>query len=523
MENESKPVGSKRMEILQQSLAKKQTAFDNKLQAHFDDVQSANGQPLNDKRNGQATMSRWERQNENLRTLQKSIEKTEAAIEREQRKIDHVARTPIPEFLKPMLEAGEITQWRKYPNRFFVPGVEKARIVWHEDKQEFGYSHLQGVKGEQYAKFRDTYNHIRALHKQESEKTLKTNSVENPAQNDVADKARQSALSDNVSDRLFASAGTPGDTPAKPHYSEKIIDRLAESYGWQKEDARTASAILDGAADGGSLNPEGRLKVSARFDETGRYLSLERGWDTLLDIDARDVRTDAAAALINDCAQSLRYADKPFDRDLIEMRLYGMNLYYSAQQSPEAAAEAREALPPTHHCTPEQFEKTARAVPSDTARRWEVRWPEVSGHGYSYAFSDAATAAEAVRDAHYGQINNSLYLATGGGGFTPMPEKMPTQEVLAHYPDLVKKYLPQHQSLEDKYQAARTAYVKQTVLMKGAHRERRNLLEQQMESLIKGLPEQTQMQARTNFYVSQLGGQDKPEPQQQQGEIQFDR
>lgn len=45
MENESKPAGSKRMEILQQSLAKKQTAFDNKLQAHFEDMQSANGQP----------------------------------------------------------------------------------------------------------------------------------------------------------------------------------------------------------------------------------------------------------------------------------------------------------------------------------------------------------------------------------------------------------------------------------------------------------------------------------------------
>ncbi|UOO76513.1 hypothetical protein LVJ85_10955 [Neisseria sp. Dent CA1/247] len=196
MENESKPAGSKRMDILQQSLAKKQTAFDNKLQAHFDDVQSANGQPLNDKRNGQATMNRWERQNESLLTLQKSIEKTEAAIEREQRKIDHVARTLIPEFLKPMLEAGEITQWRKYPNRFFVPGVEKARIVWHEDKQEFGYSHLQGVKGGQYAKFRDTYNHIRALHKQEREKTLKINNVENPVQDTVVDKARQSALSD---------------------------------------------------------------------------------------------------------------------------------------------------------------------------------------------------------------------------------------------------------------------------------------------------------------------------------------
>ncbi|OSI07419.1 Uncharacterised protein [Neisseria animaloris] len=68
MENESKPAGSKRMEVLQQSLTKKQTAFDNKLQAHFDDVQSANGQPLNDKRNGQATMNRWKKPSEIAQT-----------------------------------------------------------------------------------------------------------------------------------------------------------------------------------------------------------------------------------------------------------------------------------------------------------------------------------------------------------------------------------------------------------------------------------------------------------------------
>ncbi|WP_054617821.1 hypothetical protein [Neisseria sp. 83E34] len=79
-----------------------------------------------------------------------------------------------------MLEAGEITQWRKYPNRFFVTGVEKARIVWHEDKEEFNYNHLQGVKGEQYAKFRDTYNHIHALHRPEREQTPTTNGMQNP-------------------------------------------------------------------------------------------------------------------------------------------------------------------------------------------------------------------------------------------------------------------------------------------------------------------------------------------------------
>ena len=524
-ENERKPAGSRRLEILQQSLAKKQAAFDDKIQAHFDDVRSANGQPLNDKRNGQATMNRWERQNDSLRTLQKSIEKTEAAIEREQLKIDHVARTPIPEFLKPMLEAGEITQWRKYPNRFFVPGVEKARIIWYEKDQEFGYSHLEGVKGEQFAKFRDTYNHIRALHRQERQKGSPSAETAEPekAAAPSAQTPENTAAPITPSEQVPAAGSVE---PPEPHYSEKIIGRLAESHGWHKEDGKTASKTIEGSG-GGMLNPEGRLKVYARFDDNGRYLSLVRGFDTLVDMDARGIRPEAAAALLDDCAQMLRYSDKPFDRGLIEMRLYGMNLYYSAQQSPEAAVEAREALLPPHHCTPEQFDKTARAVPSDTARRWEIRWPEISEYGYSHAFSDAATAAEAVRDVHYGQINNTLYLATGGvGGFAPVPEKMPTQEVLAHYPDLAKQYLPQLQSPEDKYQAARDAYVKQTVLLPPAQKSRRNLLESQMEALIKGLPEQTQMQARANFYISQVSGQMQQKadkPTLGQGEIEFDR
>ena len=75
-DNENKqPAGSRRMKILQQSLVKKQAAFDQRLQNHFDDVRSANGQPLNDKRNGQATLNRWERQNDGLRTADKEIEK----------------------------------------------------------------------------------------------------------------------------------------------------------------------------------------------------------------------------------------------------------------------------------------------------------------------------------------------------------------------------------------------------------------------------------------------------------------
>ena len=76
-----------RLYILKASLQKKQAKFNEKLNEHFTDVKSTNGQPLNDKRNGAATMNRWNRQNDVLSNIKKEIEKTEHAIEREESKI----------------------------------------------------------------------------------------------------------------------------------------------------------------------------------------------------------------------------------------------------------------------------------------------------------------------------------------------------------------------------------------------------------------------------------------------------
>ena len=70
---------SNRLEILKNSLLKKEQQLEKRLDNHFADVKRANGQPLNDKRNGQATMNRWERQNEAIRNLKESIEKTKRA------------------------------------------------------------------------------------------------------------------------------------------------------------------------------------------------------------------------------------------------------------------------------------------------------------------------------------------------------------------------------------------------------------------------------------------------------------
>lgn len=47
-----------RLEILQNSLAKKNAVVDAKISNHFATVAQANGQPLNDKRNGAATFKK---------------------------------------------------------------------------------------------------------------------------------------------------------------------------------------------------------------------------------------------------------------------------------------------------------------------------------------------------------------------------------------------------------------------------------------------------------------------------------
>lgn len=124
---------SPRLRMLEHSLAKKRAKFDAQLSAHFASVREANGQPLNDKRCGGATIAKWDRQNDALRKLDESIKTTEAAIEREVSTLANVACVALPEPIAKRIGAGELSQWRKHPNTFFVVGVDKARIVLLDD------------------------------------------------------------------------------------------------------------------------------------------------------------------------------------------------------------------------------------------------------------------------------------------------------------------------------------------------------------------------------------------------------
>ncbi|ELQ6225981.1 hypothetical protein R2308_002970 [Cronobacter turicensis] len=151
---------SRRLEILKSSLAKKETLFDERLQQHFDTVKEANGQPLNDKRNGQSTLNKWDKQSEGLRNIEISIQRTKDAIEKEEMKIAIAESVSIPNFMQEAIDAGLITQWRKHPRFFFVNGVKHGRIVLNEETGTIAHRYLSKVSKEEYPTFRDVFNKL---------------------------------------------------------------------------------------------------------------------------------------------------------------------------------------------------------------------------------------------------------------------------------------------------------------------------------------------------------------------------
>jgi hypothetical protein len=154
---------SKKLEILKQSLAKKEQELQRRFLMcilQLSDKPMVNR--LNDKRNGQATLMKWEQQNDAIRTAKANIEKTKLAIEKEEDKI-HACKYQnenfIPNEILELLEKGELIQWRKHPTHFFVPGVDKARIWWDESRKAVAhkYAHLI-TEQEQRTKFVRLYN-----------------------------------------------------------------------------------------------------------------------------------------------------------------------------------------------------------------------------------------------------------------------------------------------------------------------------------------------------------------------------
>jgi hypothetical protein len=126
---------SKRLEILKASLIKKEAELAKRISENMATVRETNGQPLIVKMGKQSVRShvaRVERQNNAIRTLTESIEVTKRAIEVEGNKMASVAACELPDALTQAVKDGLITQWRRFPNTFFVVGVEKGRIVWKD-------------------------------------------------------------------------------------------------------------------------------------------------------------------------------------------------------------------------------------------------------------------------------------------------------------------------------------------------------------------------------------------------------
>lgn len=152
---------SKRLEILKASLEKKQAILDERFAKHFEDVKRANGQPMNDKRNGRQTFTRWDKQEDAIRNAQKELEKTKEAIRFEEDKIKNceLVNEDMPAEILELLSSGVLIQWRKHPHTFFVRGVDKARIVWLPKTGEVAHKYTKSITDkDQWNKFVQVYN-----------------------------------------------------------------------------------------------------------------------------------------------------------------------------------------------------------------------------------------------------------------------------------------------------------------------------------------------------------------------------
>ncbi|RPD90192.1 hypothetical protein EGK75_01960 [Neisseria weixii] len=484
--DKDKPAGSRRMEILQQSLADKQAAFDERLQAHFDDVKSANGQPLNDKRNGQATMNRWERQNDGLRSMQESIEKTQRAIEREQYKIDKVAGTKIPEYLKPLLESGEISQWRKYPNRFFVKGVEKARIIWFEDKQEFGYSHIQGIPPEQRLLFKETYGKIRALHRQE-------NSLEpvKPA------GSRMEILQQSPADKQAANTDSPSENLKANGYGSFLP---LPDFGLQGQDLKAFKASWLRAVESlpAAIEKQRERLAAAGIDDTGL---TEYGRET--DSGKRSgITTEMTQQRLADIT---RYIERLRDGQIKPSDYIG-----SGYKNPRQTA----------------FEAMAR----DMVETQAVLSPhipyydDINVNNYLRRQLEAEREPQRPSEKHYSEKIIDRLAERHGWTKKPDPTQLPPENVLAEYPELSALYMPK--SLSERLQTAKQEYERLLAGGNDTDRKLGRFMESGMEALAKGLPEQTQLQVRVNFYenlISRINGKGEPERTPEQQELFAER
>jgi len=159
---------TKRLEILNNSLTKKQKIFNDLFITYTEEVKKAQGEPLRGHRRGNKILNTWEKTAQRLTIKLKEIKKTQRAIDRETYKGKKKEKALIKHqpHIKKMIEDGILSVWRKHERIAFVVGVDRARIYFEEVDSVY---YLEGHKfynqiecQEQKEKFKTIYNDIRA-------------------------------------------------------------------------------------------------------------------------------------------------------------------------------------------------------------------------------------------------------------------------------------------------------------------------------------------------------------------------
>ncbi|NCX95785.1 MAG: hypothetical protein EBX41_05120 [Chitinophagia bacterium] len=133
VENNPNLTTSQRLEILKNSLIKKEERQQYLLSQFYGGWHGRQGQPIDlSRKSDRALLNRTDKYDNALRNISAEIQKTKDAIEREEGKLRQVELTNqiLPASLLEFVNRGELIQWRKYPNTFFIPGIEKVRLIW---------------------------------------------------------------------------------------------------------------------------------------------------------------------------------------------------------------------------------------------------------------------------------------------------------------------------------------------------------------------------------------------------------
>lgn len=187
-----------RLELAVQKLERLEKECDDAMQSAYAHMAQTNGQPMNDKRNGQAFFARRdqlesrifnklhevEAQKERIETLkeqeykkenhltanyglQTSVHNIDALKERKQtaktrRKVEMLEavaakaekdQSAMSDKARRLIDDGKVTQWQKLPTYYFVKGLKKVALVINNDNGEFMVSKKYPAKDEKEIQF----------------------------------------------------------------------------------------------------------------------------------------------------------------------------------------------------------------------------------------------------------------------------------------------------------------------------------------------------------------------------------